>query len=64
VLDKNINYYRKNKEKFKKDFAGKYIVIKHQQVIGVYETHALAYHETRQTHEVGTFIIKHIPAEV
>lgn len=60
MLDREINYYRKNKEKLKKLYSDKYIIIKGNEIIGTYDTHAIAYHEARKNHEVGTFIIKYI----
>lgn len=60
MLDREINYYRKNRDKFKKLYSDKYVVIKGNDIIGIYESHDIAYHEARKNHEVGTFIIKYI----
>lgn len=60
MLDREIRYYEKNKSKFRELYDGKYIVIKHHEVLGVYDSHSEAYAETKSAHEVGTFIIKHI----
>lgn len=63
MLEAELNFYRKNKAKLKKLYQGKYVVIKHSDILGTYETHAEAYNETVKEHEVGTFIIKHITAD-
>ena len=60
MLDDQIKFYRRKKEKFFKLYAGKYIVIKNFTVIGAYDSHTEAYSETVKSHQVGTFIIKAI----
>lgn len=60
MLEREVYYYEKNKRKFKELYNGKYIVIKNKAIIGIYDTHSEAYHNTITDNEVGTFIIKHI----
>ena len=40
-----------------KKYSGKYIVIKDQQVLGVYETDLEAISKTSENHEIGTFLV-------
>jgi hypothetical protein len=58
MLDKEIRYYKEQRNKLIDLYDGKYIVIKTAKVIGVYDTHIDAYNETIKGHDVGTFIIK------
>jgi len=60
MLEREISYYEKNKKKFREMYAGKYIVIRDREVIGVYDTHMEAYDSAVAEYEVGTFMIKHI----
>lgn len=58
MLDKDIKFFRTNRLKIAEKFPGKYVVIKGQKLIGVYNSHKEAYEATTQTHEVGSFIIE------
>jgi len=58
VLEKEFQYYLDNQADLVKEHKGKYLVIKDQKVIGVYDTQAEAYAETQKEHEVGTFLIQ------
>lgn len=58
MLADEFKYYIENQEELVKSFNGKYIVIKEQKVIGVYDTEIAAYTETQKTHALGTFLIQ------
>ena len=58
MLEKEFKYYLDNQSKLVKDYNGKFIVIKGQDVIGVYDTEDQAYFETLKEHEEGTFLIQ------
>ncbi len=60
MLDKDIKFYRENKEKLREQYMGKYIVIRNRKVLGAYDTHAEAYEKSIQHNDVGTFIIEHV----
>jgi hypothetical protein len=57
MLDREMDYYNANRQKFRKLYENKHIVIVGKKVIGVYDSHVEAYAEIRKTCEVGTFII-------
>jgi len=59
MLDKEFNYYRTHQSDLVKKYEGKFIVIKEETVIGVYNTQIEAYTEAKKNHEVGTFLIQH-----
>jgi hypothetical protein len=40
----DVKYYLDNKESFRKTYPNKSIIIKHQEVKGVFDTYAQAYH--------------------
>ena len=60
MLDKDIKFYKQNREKLLERYPYKYVVIKNQKLIGVYDSHASAYEETIKKHEVGSFIIEYV----
>jgi len=54
-----INYYKSSRKEFLTLYNGMHLVIKGQQVIGVYKSNSEAFNETIKLHAVGTFIIEH-----
>lgn len=56
-LEKEINYYNKNKEELLKLYCGKYLVIKNEKVIASYDSQSDAFSETIKTEKIGTFLI-------
>ena len=59
MLDKEFMYYEKNKEDLNKKYNNKYIVIKNENIIGVYNSHEDAVKESIKTEELGTFLVQH-----
>ncbi len=57
-LEKEFEYYLKNQDDLAKKYNGKYIVIKNQQVIGVFESEIEAVEKTATNHELGTFLVQ------
>ncbi|MBI5215700.1 MAG: hypothetical protein HY960_08100 [Ignavibacteriae bacterium] len=57
-LEKEFEYYLAHQSEFVTKYAGKYLVFKNQQIIGIYENELDAYVETSKVHEVGTFLIQ------
>jgi hypothetical protein len=57
-LEKEFDYYVKNQAKLAKKYNGKYIVIKNQEVIGVFESEIEAVEKTSANHELGTFLVQ------
>lgn len=63
-LKKEFEFYTKNQTELVKKYAGKFIVIKDQKVIGEYSSEDEAYFESIKLHEIGTFLIQHcLPGE-
>jgi len=58
MLDKEFKYYIDNQEELVNKHKGKFLVIKDQSVIGVYNSEIEAYSETVKIHELGTFLIQ------
>jgi len=57
-LEKEFEYYLENQAELVKKYNGKYIVIKNQQVIGVFESEIEAVEKTVANHELGTFLVQ------
>ncbi len=57
-LEKEFNYYLQNQEEFVKLYNGKYIVIKDNELRGVYDTELEAIRETSKKYEFGTFLVQ------
>ncbi len=62
-LEKNYDFFLKNKDKFLKEYPGKFLVIKNQEVIGVYDEEIAALSETSKEHQQGSFIIQECTPE-
>ncbi|MGA8477044.1 MAG: hypothetical protein WB696_03715 [Chthoniobacterales bacterium] len=57
-LDREFEYFLSNQEDLVRKHPGKFVVIKDQKVIGVYDSEVAAIEETAKTHEVGTFLVQ------
>jgi len=60
MLEKEYEYFQKNKKELKAKFLGKFIVIKNEEVIGAYSSAAEALKETSKKYEVGSFLIQQV----
>lgn len=58
MLDKELQYYIENQTELVQKYLGKFLVIKNQAVIGIYNAEIEAYSETVKEHELGTFLIQ------
>jgi len=58
MLKDEFEYYLDNQKEFVKKYKGKFLVIKDQKIIGVYDDEKDAYFKTQQEHELGTFLIQ------
>jgi hypothetical protein len=58
MLEKEFQYYLDHQAELVEKYNGKFLVIKDEQVIGVYDTDEEAYFQTIQKHEPGTFLIQ------
>ena len=57
-LEKEFQYFLDHQKELVEQYGGKFIVIKNQQVIGVYNSETEAFTETQKQHELGTFLIQ------
>lgn len=57
-LEKEFEYYLENQEELVKEYNGRFIVIKDQEVIGVFDSEIEAVEETVKKHELGTFLVQ------
>ncbi len=60
MLVTEFKFYRENHSRLIEKYHNKYIVIKGKKVIGVYNSHAEAYFDTKKSEELGTFLIQKI----
>ena len=59
MCDKNYLYFMSNIDNLREKYAGRYVVIKNEAIIGNYASFDEAYNETLKTNELGTFFIQH-----
>jgi len=57
-LKEEFEYYLGNQEELVSQYNGKFIVIKGQKVIGVFDSQLDAIQETSKQHELGTFLVQ------
>ena len=58
MLKEEFDYFLKHQVEFAEKYNGKFVVIKNQKVIGVYNTELKAVDETAKTEEMGTFLVQ------
>lgn len=58
MKDKNYDFFVKNFEDLYQKYKDKFIVIKEEVVIGVYDTFDDAYNSSIKVAELGTFLIQ------
>ena len=59
-LSREYDYYQREKEKIFSKFAGRYVVIVGEKIIGDYPTQLEAIEATRKTHKLGDFMVKFV----
>ena len=57
-LKKEFQYYLDHQTELVEKYLGKFIVIKDQQVVGVYEAELKAVEETAKIYPLGTFLVQ------
>ena len=62
-IEKEFQYYQKNKVHFIKKYNGKYIVLMNKEVIGFFDSREKALIETQRKHKPGTFLIQLVSKE-
>lgn len=58
MLEKEFQFYLNNQDQLVKEYNGKYVVIKGEEVVGAYASEAEAYFESTKTLKAGTFLIQ------
>ena len=58
MLEREYEFYQKNKKFLRSKYLGKHIVISSDKVLGSYDSDEEAYAETLKTLELGEFMIK------
>jgi len=59
-LKKEFEYYLANQADLLSKYEGKFVVIKDEQVIGVFDTQFEAYEQVQKAHPLGTFLIQQV----
>lgn len=57
-LQRQLDYFKSNQDELIKKYEGKFLVIKDQEVRGVYSTEMEAYTNAKNKFELGTFLIQ------
>ncbi|MFA4918403.1 MAG: hypothetical protein WC581_04025 [Thermodesulfovibrionales bacterium] len=58
VLEKEFKYYIEHQADFVEKYKGKYLVIKDEQIIGVFDSELEAIKQSSIDHEMGTFLVQ------
>ena len=57
-LQKQLGYFKSHQDELVKKYEGKFLVIKDQEIQGVYDTEIDAYVDAKEKFELGTFLIQ------
>ncbi len=60
---KALDYYLSHQDEILAKYNGKYVVIRGNNVIGVYDEERKAIQETQMKHEAGTFLVQFVSSE-
>jgi len=64
MLEQEFKYFVDHQKELVKQYNGKYLIIKDQSVVGVYDTIEAAYEGGKEKYELGTFLIQYcIPGD-
>lgn len=58
MLKREFEYFLEHQKEFADKYDGKFIVIKNQGVIGVYDSEIEAVEVTSKTEQLGTFLVQ------
>lgn len=64
MADKNYDFFIANFEELYSSYKDKFVVIKNEQVMSVYDSFEKAFSETIKTEEIGSFLIQHCTKDV
>jgi hypothetical protein len=62
MLEREFTYYLNNQSELVKKYAGKFIVIKDEEVVGAFDSHLEAYEDSVKKYALGLFLIQHCEA--
>ena len=54
----DFNYFIENMAELYRKYGHKFIVVKNQNILGAYDDFMIAYENTLNTEEIGTFLIQ------
>ena len=60
TLQKAFDYYLSHQDEIVSKYNGKFVVIRGQNVIGVYDAELKAIQETQKRHQAGTFLVQFV----
>jgi len=58
MLEREFEFFKAHQEELVQKYLDRFLVIKGQTLIGVYDSELEAYTTTKKDHEVGTFLIQ------
>lgn len=61
-LMREFDYYLAHQDELVKKYKGKFIVIKDETVLGVFDDQLSAVSDTSEKHELGTFLVQKVEA--
>lgn len=64
MLEKEYDFYERNKTELRKKYLGKQVVIVGDEIIGAYDDLDEAFSETIKTYTPGTFMIHEVPVNI
>ncbi len=60
TLTKEFEYYKKHQKTLLDKYEGQFVVIKDEEVKGVYNTEIEAYQEAQKEYKLGSFLIQKV----
>ena len=60
ALDREFAYYQAHKKELLEQYEGRFIAIKGEAVIGVFDNRLVAIKATMQDHLLGTFLVQEV----
>ena len=63
MLEIECQCYLKRREEFLREHLGKYVVIKGETLLGVYDNEYDAVDETIKSHDLGSFLVRQVVAK-
>lgn len=58
MLEKEFKYFLDHQDELVEKYKGKFVVIKDNEIIGVYDSEIEAVDQTRKKHKLGTFLVQ------